>query len=460
MFHENFTVTPRIFRTGETTVFSGKFLYSPRNPKMGHPFEYKLKYITGNGIWEDGKVHTWDDEREYPCQFNADGTFSFSFTSRDEGEVTFKIEMYLPETNRKIVLGQFGCYALEEDLYDLRPFKGDTHVHTSWSECGRIEEEPARVAAVGREKGLDFIFITDHSKQYPSREAIAALQGFENAYQVYPGEETHLLKRHNEDGFLFQNDYVYQSIHLLSLGASASVVEYANTHYEEYERDIVRRMQELPAEFSEDERRLMAGSDWILDKTREFGGVSVYAHPFWQPNSRLNLPPAVREYIFRNGKFDAVEVFGLGSSVNAPACYAGNVECAAWLQEKAIEYGKRFSVTGATDTHEAPLLLGTQCTIAFAKANTLEDIKQAICNGKTTAFRRRGNEHPVFWGEFRLVRYAGYLYREFFPEHDEFCAIEGKLMQQALRGEIPPELVNAYSQKRIEQLYRRYWKGK
>lgn len=457
MFYEDLSVTPRIFRVGTETVFTGRTNYIPRNQKMGHEVRYKLKYITNCGVWEDGKVHTWMDEREYPCQFNGDGTFSFRFTAAAEGETTFKVVMELPAENREVVLGKFGCYALEEDLFPLRPYKGDTHVHTSWSECGRIEEEPARVAAVGRSKGLDFIFITDHAKQYPSREAIAEFGKFKSCYQVFPGEETHFLKMFNQDGYLYQNYHVYQSIHLLSLGAAESVVDYANKHYEEFSADIEQRMETMDPACSEDERRLMAGSDWILEKTREFGGVAVFAHPFWMPYDRVNLPPAVREYIFKQGKFDAVEIFGLGSNDNAPDAFAGNVDCAAWLREKELETGRRIPVTGATDSHNAPLLLGTQYTIAFAADHSLEGVKDAIRSGRTVACRRRGAEHPVFKGDFRLVRYAGFLFREFFPEHDELCLVEGKLMQQCLRGEVANELVNAYSQNRFEMLYRRYW---
>ena len=455
MFYEDFEVTPRIFRVGEETFFAGKSGYTPRNQKMGRKVEFKLKYVAGSGIWEDGKVHTWAEEKEYPCTFEQDGTFSFSFTAAEEGETTFKIIMVLPDEKKEVVLGKFGCYALEEDLFALRPYKGDTHVHTSWSECGNIAEEPARVAAVGRSNGLDFIFITDHAKQYPSWEAISVLGKFKSDYRVYPGEETHLLKMFNQDGYLYENYHVWQSIHLLSLGASASVVDYANKHYEEFTEEIARRMALLDPAYSEDERRLMAGADWILEKTREFGGVSVFAHPFWMPLDRLNLPHNVREYIFKQGKFDAVEIFGLGST--EPAAFAGNVDCTMWLHEKALETGRKIPVTGATDSHNAPKLLGTQYTIAFARENSLAAIQEAIRSGNTVACRQGGTEYPVFWGNFRLVRYAGFLYREIFPEHDEYCAIEGKLMQQSFRGEVDETLVNAYGEGRIGEMYRRCW---
>ena len=81
MFYEDFEVNPRIFRVGEETFFAGKSGYTPRNQKMGRKVEFKLKYVAGSGIWEDGKVHTWAEEKEYPCTFEQDGTFSFSFTA-------------------------------------------------------------------------------------------------------------------------------------------------------------------------------------------------------------------------------------------------------------------------------------------------------------------------------------------------------------------------------------------
>ena len=285
------------------------------------------------------------------------------------------------------------------------------------------------------------------------------MAAFESDFRIYPGEECHVMARKCTTPDYLDINFVMSGIHQLSLGASCSVIEYTNEHFDEYTQFLEKRMAELPADVSESQRKLMAGLDWIVKKTHEFGGLSVFAHPFWKPCDRLNLPPKVREYIFENGLFDAVEVIGLGSGDNDPGYYAGIVECMAWLYDKAARYGRRIPVTGATDCHHARSLAGYQYTMAFARENTLESIMDAIRSGRTLACRSYPGEHPFFWGDFRLVRYAEFLQRDFFPEHDEMCVIDGKLMLQTLRGDSPLESVNSISRDCTEKLFRRYWAG-
>ena len=53
----------------------------------------------------------------------------------------------------------FRVYAVEEDLAELRAFKGDTHLHSNRSDG---EGTPFEVACQYRAAGYDFIAITDH----------------------------------------------------------------------------------------------------------------------------------------------------------------------------------------------------------------------------------------------------------------------------------------------------------
>jgi hypothetical protein len=57
----------------------------------------------------------------------------------------------------------------------------------------------------------------------------------------------------------------------------------------------------------------------------------------------------------------------------------------------------------------------------------------------------------------RFAQYVNFLIREYFPEHDEACSIDGKLMLQVQRGDIPLETANAYGKGRLETLRKRYW---
>jgi hypothetical protein len=322
--------------------------------------------------------------------------------------------------------------------------------------CGKISDEPEYVAAMARSRGLDFVFITDHFQPGPSVMAAEKLSKFDSCFKVFPGEECHPPRERIPEP-MFYNRYVFPPIHHLSLGADRGVVKYTCDHYEEYTAFLEKRMAELDQSVPEDQRRMMAAVDWIVDRTHEFGGVAVYAHPFWRPALRFNQPKAVREYIMDNAKFDAVEVFGLGSGAVRPDFDEGNDTCVNWLCEQSIRLGRHINVTGSTDTHDAASLIGYQYTVAFAADCELEDIKNAIRSGNTVAVSAYPGERRHVWGKMRLVHYVNFLFREYFPEHDEACSIDGKLMLQVQRGEIPVETANAYGKGRLEMLRKRWW---
>ena len=64
------------------------------------------------------------------------------------------------------------AYAVEPDLAALRPYKGDTHLHTNRSDGW---DEPFDVACAYRAAGYDFIAVTDHGRYYPWQELAAEL---------------------------------------------------------------------------------------------------------------------------------------------------------------------------------------------------------------------------------------------------------------------------------------------
>ena len=56
-------------------------------------------------------------------------------------------------------------------------------------------------------------------------------------------------------------------------------------------------------------------------------------------------------------------------------------------------------------------------------------------------------EKPIVAGSFRLVRYAYFLLREFYPHHDELCRVEGEIMRRALAGLEPDARADMSSRK-------------
>ncbi|MBC7316661.1 MAG: hypothetical protein H5T70_09615, partial [Chloroflexi bacterium] len=66
-------------------------------------------------------------------------------------------------------------------------------------------------------------------------------------------------------------------------------------------------------------------------------------------------------------------------------------------------------------------------------------------------------ETPRAYGPFRLVKYALYLMREVFPEHDALCAHEGALMLRYVEGDTAALEALRPTQGSIARLYDRLW---
>ena len=455
MFFEECSVYPRIVRVNSVNRMHGRFFDMPRDFRLGLNSTVKIEAVCNQGDSFGDELPSFGSYSDCGIELDDKGNFEFDFKSGNEGEYTFRIQL-IQEAGNIVPLGNFSCYALEDDLFALRPFKGDTHAHSCFSQCGKISEEPEYTAAMARSRGLDFLFITDHFQHDPSLMTMEKMAQFASDFRVFPGEECHAPRERIPEP-VFYNKYIYPAIHHLSLGADRGVIKYTCDHYDEYCAFLEKRMAELDQSVPEDQRHMMAAVDWIVDKTHEFGGVAVYAHPFWRPAMRLNQPRLVREYIMKNARFDAVEVIGLGAGSANQDFTEGNSNCMNWLCDESIKLGRRINVTGSTDMHDSSTLAGYQYTVAFAPECGLEEIKNAIRSGNTVAVSSHPGERRQIWGAYRLVQYTNFLIREFFPEHDEACAIDGKLMLQVQRGDIPLETANAYGKGRLEILRKRYW---
>ena len=98
----------------------------------------------------------------------------------DCGEGLYSAELDFAEEQRYCVKFRVGeeiscsyyLYAVEPDLAVLRPYKGDTHLHTNRSDG---HGEPFEVACAYRAAGYDFIAVTDHGRYAPSDELQAEM---------------------------------------------------------------------------------------------------------------------------------------------------------------------------------------------------------------------------------------------------------------------------------------------
>ena len=123
------------------------------------------------GITRDGMLdaYRWGAKDGEPVRWEMDGD-DIILRHHFAGEQEHNIQLLISDRenpdffeNRSVRL-----YSLAPDLLALRPFKGDTHIHTTGSDG---KEEPRYVAARYRQKGFDFIAVTDHRNYAPSLTA-------------------------------------------------------------------------------------------------------------------------------------------------------------------------------------------------------------------------------------------------------------------------------------------------
>ena len=450
-------VFPRIIPVGKKVRVRVRALFFQRCPsflqKDGSALQ--LKYFCDDKVLDDGDIpHDKKTIDSIPYAIEDD-CIVFDFTASREEEYSFVLHLISPEQ----VLTQqyqFKLYALEEDLYALRPFKGDFHVHGSWSQCGNRDEDPKYILKTARKYGLDFFALTDHAQHEPSRLLRQYAMELGTECNVLPGEECHSLKERRPTFFI--SNVFYPSNHIVSVGAREGVCDYMNAHFEEYQADLARRMESLPDDLSEHTREMMASADYIMDKIHEFGGIVIFAHPFWRAGDRCNLPVPVREYIQKQGKYDAMEVIGLGRASSGYNQFRmSNMEAVAWWQEESIKRGSLIPLVGDTDSHSADTLLGRQYTIAFAKENTVDGICQAVKNGNTVAFMDYDNEVPCGFGPRRLLKYAYFLIWEYFTVHDEICRTESGLIENEYFGRCSKGTVKAFAKGRQAALFEKFF---
>ncbi len=314
----------------------------------------------------------------------------------------------------------FSVYALEADLFRLRPFKGELHCHSVFSDG---TESPAYVAADYRRGGFDFMALTDHSKYRPSLEAMEYWKNLHNGFKLYPGEEVHLPCC----GYLKN---LYHHVHVVNFGGSASVNDYAYADEQRFLSEVKVRMAEFDG-LSEADQFLAASAEWAFDKVREYGGLCTLAHPYWQQNDTNVVPETVISALLDRCRFDALEVFG---GFTKPAWRANCLQAARYHRELAC--GKRIPVVGASDSHGYRFDgAGSYYTVVLAGANTLGELSGAVRQGNCVAVHSFKDEIPHLAGDFRLVKLVSFLLDEYFPLHERICRIEGELMLSALAGD-------------------------
>ena len=316
------------------------------------------------------------------------------------------IELILPQEdcyvlrlfaeNEPLLEGEI--YALEPDLFPLTPYKGDQHLHT-WMSDGK--DSPYYMAAFACRRGYDYCAITDHRKWEPSLLTQQYYAGTGVDFLVMQGEEVH-----SPDN----------PVHILSLGAEESVNAWWREHEDEYRAAVAEVLPDIDPDMNPEDRYACAASQVMFDYIRAKKGLSVLCHPHWSRRKALHQVEDITDYLMENKRFDALELVA-----------GGAYEDGMHLQVSYYQEQPKMPIVGNSDAHGVArdALEPGAFTISFARELSVEAIKDAIRTGYAVG----GHDNCLF-GDYRLVKYAYFLLRNFYPAHDAERVKLGTAMQR------------------------------
>lgn len=394
-----FDVYPKVIRVNTATTITITAL--DRHCCFQEGKTYSVTVIPMNHIAADD-VHP--DYPVYPviCQ---DKLLKLSVSCADEQALILSVQ------DGEKLLCRLQIYGVEDDLYGLLPFKGNMHAH---SFCSDGVESPEMVAVNYRKAGFDFLAITDHEIYEPSLDAIRAFDGLDLDFKLYPGEEVHAPRN---------------KIHILNFAGDKSVNQFYRDYPDIYEKEVEAIKKELSLSDSHVDFEY-ASSVWVFRKIREYGGMSILAHPNWIIETAYNIPPSQYLTFLKEHPFDALELINGG---NTPYENAGQL--AFW--HDACCQGHSVPIVGNDDSHGTVNgeWFNIGMTYVLAKSNRKEDLIDSIQKGLCIAVERYHNEAPHYYGSGRLVNFFAFLDKAYFSLHDELCAQEGFFMSAFLKGD-------------------------
>jgi len=358
-----------------------------------------------------------------------------------DGKLTFEYDFKLEQEYTVLVrAGQeqhvFRLYALEKDLFERKPYKGDLHIHTCRSDG---KESPAYVAGAGRRIGYDFMAITDHHRYEPSLEAMKVYENAPIDLRLYPGEEVHPPEN---------------PVHMVNFGGSFSVNDlFGHPEYREEVQSIADSLEDFPEGA---DRYAFASCSWCYEQIREGGGLGLFCHPYWYAGYRYDVPEALTTLLLDRQPFDALELIG---GYHPYEVESNMLQVARYHDERAK--GRKLPIVGVTDGHgcETGELFGWYYTVVFSQSLELSDLIGSIKNLYSVAVEAMPESTPRAHGPFRLAKYAQFLLREVFPLHDALCQEEGRLMLAYAAGDSSAANLLSQLQGRTEKLYSRLWKA-
>lgn len=381
------------------------------------------------------------------------GVITFYYTFEREQE--YDLCVCLAEEMAPALV-QLSIYCVAEDLYELFPYKIETHSHTN---CSDGMESPEFIPPYYRRYGYDAMAITDHGKYDPSLRAIEAFENLKMDFRIYPGEEVHAP---------------YNTIHIVNFGGNTSVNKLFQDDFEKYDEEVkeIMRSMDIPQAF---DQYKVASCVWVSREIRKAGGLCILCHPYWRPTLRetrikdesapeshvikgvkinYNISTEMTLYLLGLGIFDAWEICGFSSDRN-------NGHLGLYLE--SLRRGISIPVLGANDSHgvvKNNTYFNNAYTIVFSRQNHKDEFISRIKEGYSVAAERRQEGTDAVYGRNRLILYAKFLLRNYYPIHNMLCMQEGQLLMDYAAGVSGArEELNRIGQ-RIKDYREHFFKGK
>ena len=317
-------------------------------------------------------------------------------------------------------------YTLRPDLFKMRPFKGETHQHSTISiHAYVVPEGHVRYA---RAAGYDFIAVTDHARWEQNPIVAKAAKESGSGLVTFNGEEFHSQ---------------YNVLHGVCIGAPFQITEsqkdLPKKFYEEKVKPIIPEVRkELPDLDGHEVLRIAEGIA-LARKAKATGAVVIYCHPHWKYRGRYNAPPVYTKYMLSHNDFDAVEI------VNCQINSAGdpNYQNINLLLELAYAGGRRWPVVSASDNHRVSDVarFRRNHNIIFAPECTFPEFKSALLNERLVASVEtplwdKKTDRPIYFGSWRTVELATFLFDcGYWKKHDALTMKQSELIAKFLDGD-------------------------
>ncbi|MDR3341755.1 MAG: hypothetical protein LBT14_03015 [Treponema sp.] len=426
---EDYDIYPKIFRTRR----KGRIHIKP----MGAHAEFSGSISYRVAIVPMHEIHNNEPEHPYPsCTFSLEnGIIRVDYTFGGEGQYTLLINYSdkdfwgTPQDHELNIR----LYAVDEDLFALRPYRGDMHCHTIRSD-GR--EGPAIVAANYRKAGFDFLSITDHGQYEPSIEAINAFKDVPIDFRLFPGEEVHPPQNNS---------------HYVHFAGVSSVNALFRADPEKYHAEVnaIKEKLNLPEFINAAE---YASALWVIEQIHKAGGMAIMAHPCWIQDNAYHIKESMYSYMLDTFPFDALEL-SCGQSREE-----NQMQISFWQQKRAD--GHSVNIVGSSDSHGTvnSTWFNLSKMVILAESCDKDPLIAGVKSGRTVVLEQyAGEELPRLYGIHRYVSYVLFLLDEYFPLHDALCHEEGRLMRDHACGDRAAKDILGFIQGRCAALQKKCW---